>query len=237
MSLSADKAAGAGENLYWKYESYLKKLDSDFYSVVGAAGELFSIRTGLYEYVGDQVLLDDLIISLKICMKKYRIVYEPRAYAMEEPSQSIKEEQKRKIRISAGAFQSIGILKGLLNPFKYPKLSFQYISHRLLRWTACPILLPVIFILNCILVVQNAGPLYEILLVAQIIFYLISFAGWIYSRKNIKLKALYVPYYFVFLNLSLYLGFFRFIKGKQSVLWDKAERRRNFEVIQKNKIL
>ncbi|MBS1924791.1 MAG: glycosyltransferase family 2 protein, partial [Bacteroidetes bacterium] len=93
-------AASAGEGLYWKYESFLKKLDAEFYSVVGAAGELFSIRTELFEPTAKDVLLDDFIISLKICQKGYRVAYEPNAYASEAPSDSIKEEQKRKIRIS-----------------------------------------------------------------------------------------------------------------------------------------
>src|SRR5690606_11550963 len=140
------KAAGAGEGLYWKYESWLKKNDSALYSVVGAAGELFSIRTELYEYVGNNIIVDDFVLSLKICWKGFRILYAPEAYAMEAPSQSMEEEQKRKIRISAGAFQSMVILKDLMNIFKYGVLSFQYISHRVLRWTICPALLPVIFI-------------------------------------------------------------------------------------------
>ena len=122
--------AGAGEGLYWKYESFLKKMDARFYSVVGAAGELFSIRTALFEPVQKQVLLDDFIISMKICKKGYRVMYEPKAFATEAPSFSLKEEQKRKIRISAGGWQSVFMLKSLLNIFKYGRLSFQYISHR-----------------------------------------------------------------------------------------------------------
>ena len=113
MTAADTKIAGIGEGLYWKYESMLKRLDSELYTVVGAAGELFSIRTELYEPVGDNILLDDFIISLKVCMKGFRVQYEPEAFAMETPSSSLKEERKRKIRISAGAFQSMVILKGL----------------------------------------------------------------------------------------------------------------------------
>lgn len=216
--------AGSGEGLYWKYESFLKKLDAELYTVVGAAGELFSIRTELYEYPGTNVLLDDFIISLRVCKRGYRIAYEPEAYAMETPSTSLGEEQKRKIRISAGAFQSIAMLKELLNVFKYPLLSFQYISHRVLRWTLCPIFLPLVLILNIILAYYTQSPLYIGLLVCQGVFYLAAFAGWFLSRRNIKVKLFYVAYYFVFLNISLYLGFIRYMKGNQSVLWDKAAR-------------
>ena len=139
-----------GEGLYWKYESKLKKIDSDFYSVVGAAGELFSIRTKLFEPLRPEVLLDDFIISMNICKKGYRVIYEPKAYAMEAPSLTMKDELNRKIRISAGGFQSIVMLKDLLNIFKYGKLSFLYISHRVFRWVLCPVLLPVILVCSFI---------------------------------------------------------------------------------------
>lgn len=227
MAAGKGKVAGIGEGLYWKYESFLKRLDSDLYTVVGAAGELFSIRTELYEPAGDHVLLDDFIISLKVCRKGYRVQYEPDAYALETPSSSLREERKRKVRISAGAFQSMAMLKDLLNPFKYPLLSFQYISHRVLRWTLCPLLLPVILIINIILVAQGASALYSGLLLCQALFYVTAMAGWLLANRNIKSKLLYVPYYFLFLNVSLYQGFFRHLKGQQSVLWDKAVRERS----------
>lgn len=223
-SLKETQVAGAGEGLYWKYESYLKKLDAELYTVVGAAGELFSIRTHLYEKVPSDVLLDDFIISLRICQRGYRVAYEPAAYAVEAPSASMVEEQKRKIRISAGGFQSIVMLRPLLNIFRYPVLSFQYISHRVLRWAVCPFLLPLILLLNIYLVYTNGAWPFQALLVVQVLFYGAALVGWYYSTRNRKVKLLYVPYYFLFLNISLYLGLFRYLRGKQSVLWDKAAR-------------
>jgi cellulose synthase/poly-beta-1,6-N-acetylglucosamine synthase-like glycosyltransferase len=224
MQSQDNSIAGAGEGLYWKYESFLKKLDWQYYTVVGAAGELFSIKTDLYEFPGTNILLDDFIISLRVCMKGYRVAYEADAYAMETGSSSIKEEQKRKIRISAGGFQSMYILKELFNVFKYPKLSFQYISHRVLRWTLCPLFLPVILICNILLSLHYHSLFYDAILTAQAVFYLCAFAGWVLYMKGIKISFLYAPYYFLFINFSLYLGFVRFLKGKQTVLWEKANR-------------
>ena len=223
--LSGTSITGAGEGLYWKYESFLKKLDSKFYSVVGAAGELFSLRTELFEPVAENVLLDDFIISLKIAEKGFRVVYEPKAYAIESPSSDMKEEQKRKIRISAGGFQSIAMLPGLWNIFKHPILSFQYISHRVLRWAVCPFLLPLILIINAIIFFNTHEIWYGIILLLQILFYGASYAGYLKALQNKKSKLFYVPYYFVFMNVSLYIGFVRFLKNKQSVLWDKASRK------------
>ncbi|MDQ6843966.1 MAG: glycosyltransferase family 2 protein [Bacteroidota bacterium] len=220
-----NSAVGSGEGLYWKYESLLKKLDARFYTVVGAAGELFSMRTALYKPMDANILLDDFMISMNICKMGYTVMYEPAAFAMETPSLNIRDEQKRKIRISAGGFQSIYLLRDLLNIFKYGKLSFQYISHRVLRWTICPLLLPVIFILNIILCYYAPATIYYFLGIMQIIFYLGAFIGWAFAQKNIKSKVFYIPYYFLFMNISLYKGFLRFIKNEQTVLWDKAGRK------------
>jgi poly-beta-1,6-N-acetyl-D-glucosamine synthase len=223
---TSDKAAGAGEGLYWKYESFLKKLDSDFYSVVGAAGELFSVRKDLYEETAEDIVIEDFVQSLKICMKGYIIRYEPGAYAMETSSQSMKEEEKRKIRISAGAFQAMVILKELFNVFKYPVLSFQFISHRILRWTLCPVCLIALFLTNIIILLNGGEIFYSVSMMMQILFYGMALFGMFYANRNVKVKMLYVPYYFLFMNTSVFLGFSRFLKKKQTVLWEKASRQK-----------
>lgn len=146
-----DEAAVGGEGMYWKYESFLKKLDSQLHSAVGAAGELFAIRTSLYEQMPNDTLLDDFILSLKIAMKKYIIAYCNKAYAMENGSANMKEEEKRKVRIAAGGIQAIYRLRKLLNPFRYGILSFQYVSHRVLRWSITPIALFLLVPLNVLL--------------------------------------------------------------------------------------
>lgn len=225
MNVKQSDSAGAGEGLYWKYESTLKRLDSDFYTVVGAAGELFSFKTDLFEEVSEQVLLDDFIISLKICEKGFRVVYEPNAYAIEQPSANILEEQKRKVRISAGAFQSMIMMKSLLNVFKYPRLSFLYISHRVLRWAVCPFFLPLIFLLNIIIVVGNSFELYWWVLFLQSSFYVLALLGWLLVKAGRRARLLNFPFYFMFMNYSLYLGLARFLKGNQTVLWEKARRK------------
>jgi poly-beta-1,6-N-acetyl-D-glucosamine synthase len=219
-----DKAAGAGEGIYWKYESFLKKLDSDFYSVVGAAGELFSVKTDLFHEAAEDTIIEDFVQSLQICMQGYVIRYEPRAFAVETASASMREEQKRKIRIAAGAFQAMVILKGLFNLFRYPVLSFQFISHRVLRWTLCPLCLFICFAANAFLVYQGTTRIYEVVFLFQLVFYTLAWTGWLLASRNLKLKILYIPYYFLFMNLSVFLGFFRFIRKKQTAVWEKAAR-------------
>jgi biofilm PGA synthesis N-glycosyltransferase PgaC len=159
-------------------------------------------------------------------MKGYIVAYEPKAYAVEWASVSMREEQKRKVRISAGAFQAMGMLKDLFNIFKYPVLSFQFISHRILRWTLCPICLSTLLISNIFLTVLDQDLFYFVFLFLQFIFYSLAIVGWINASHNIKIKFLFVPYYFLFMNVSVFIGFARFIQRKQSVLWEKAARQK-----------
>jgi len=222
-----ESAAAAGEGLYWKYESMLKKWDAELYSVVGAAGELFAIRTELYQEVEKDTLLDDFIISLRVAQKGYTIQYDPEAYAIETASANVKEELKRKIRISAGGIQSVIRLGSLLNFFKYGTLSFQYISHRVLRWTLAPLSL-LFLIPGGLILAFNEGILkfgfYSILFWLQLLFYMSALLGWYLENKSIRVKILFVPYYFFIMNLSVFLGFKRYLKGTQSVNWERAKR-------------
>jgi len=226
--LSSDKAkaAGSGEGIYWKYESFLKKLDSELYSTVGAAGELFSIRKELFEEAPPGTIIEDFVQSLRVCVKGYVVRYEPLAFASEAPSASIREEMKRKIRISAGAFQAMILLKELFNVFRFPVLSFQFISHRILRWTLCPLALVTLLTANIILALTDDGEFYHLFLICQLSFYLLAIVGWVYANRDIKVKLLYIPFYFFFMNAAVFLGFARYIRKKQSVLWEKAARQK-----------
>jgi poly-beta-1,6-N-acetyl-D-glucosamine synthase len=222
LSREKDNATGAGEGLYWKYESFLKKLDSELYSIVGAAGELFSFRRELYTDLEEDTILDDFVESLRIAEKGYRVLYEPDAYAMETASASVKEELKRKIRICAGGWQSMSRLTSLLNPFRNFTLSFQYVSHRVLRWSIVPLLLLLIFPLNIVLF--NKSLLYSLIFYGQCLFYMMAMLGWYLENKAIRIKLLFVPYYFFIMNYAVFMGFFRFIGKKQSAAWDRAKR-------------
>jgi poly-beta-1,6-N-acetyl-D-glucosamine synthase len=216
-----------GESFYWRYESGLKKLDASLYTIVGAAGELFSIRKILYESVPEDVILDDFYISLKVCEKGYQVKYEPGAYAMEKPSLTMHDEAERKTRISAGAFQSMIIFARLMNPLRYGKLSFQYLSRRVFRWVICPVALPLILLLNVYFYYVEINPekLYGVILFLQVIFYVLAALGWMFAGKKAgNNKVIHIPYYFLFMNLSVWYGFFRFIKGGQSAIWEKVSR-------------
>ncbi|RFM30184.1 glycosyltransferase family 2 protein [Deminuibacter soli] len=224
LSAADSNEVGEGEGMYWKYESFLKKIDARFYSVVGAAGELFSMRRSLFTAVPQNIILDDFVISLQAAQKGYRIMYEPAAVAMELPSFSLEDEQKRKVRIAAGGFQAMWLLRSLLFFWKHPRLTFLYVSHRVLRWALSPFCLIITLLSNIALACITDGYLYKITLMLQCCFYAAAFLSR-YAKPGTRLaKLLKLPYYFVFMNLSVVLGFIRFVRGGQAAAWEKSRR-------------
>ena len=224
MARHEGQAAAEGEGLYWKYESALKRLDSELYSAMGAAGELNAIRTSLYEPMPENALLDDFVMSMRLVDKGYKIAYTSDAYAMEYGSADIHEESKRKRRIAAGGLQSIWWLRKMLNPFRQPTVAFQYISHRVLRWSITPVAMLALIPLNIALVLLHAGTIYTVIAVLQLLFYLAAALTWLLERQGRRQKLLYVAYYFLFMNVNVFRGMKYLYAHKGGGTWEKAKR-------------
>ncbi|WP_281615290.1 glycosyltransferase family 2 protein [Flammeovirga sp. SubArs3] len=220
----AGDVASSGEGAYWKYESFLKKLDAELTSVMGGAGELIAFRTNVYPQIPKKIILDDFYLSMKILLQGYKVAYEPKAFASEKASVSVREEMKRKIRIAAGGFQIIFTLLPLFNIFKRGMVTFQYVSHRVLRWLFVPFALPLIYIANFYLMVF-VNPLYSLLFLGQTLMYTIAFIIHSIKRKTKPYKVFMLPYYYAIMNYCALLGFFRYLSGTQSSVWDKAIRK------------
>jgi hypothetical protein len=104
-------------------------------------------------------------------------------------------------------------------------LNFQFFSRRIIRWIISPIALPIILTSNILLVIQyRAGMLYQTILLLQLCFYTMAFVGWIMYKWNKKSMLLFVPFYFVFMNSCMLIGFIKQMLGKQKATWDKAKR-------------
>ena len=215
--------AGAGEGLYWKYESFLKRCDSDIYSLMGAAGELVSFRTSLFKPLEKDTILDDFVQSMRIVEAGYQVVYEPAAYAQELPSASVTEEMERKTRIAAGGWQSMVRLRALLNPFAQPVVFFLYLSHRVLRWSVTPLALALLLPLTAYLAVAGP-PFYTLALGTQVLFYGAALLGWARSARQQPAGPLLVAMYFTMMNIAVFLGFRRYVRKAQPAAWAKAQR-------------
>ena len=220
----AGQAAAEGEGLYWKYESTLKRWDSELYSAMGAAGELFAVRMSDYREAPSNALLDDFMMSMLIVADGHRIAYTSEAYAMEYGSANMTEESKRKRRIAAGGLQSIWWLRRLMNPFRYPIVAFQFVSHRVLRWSITPFCMLALIPLNIALAWMTQSIVYWIILALQAVFYAAALGGWLKARQGRKSRLLNVPYYFLFMNINVFRGIAYLRTHSHSGTWEKAKR-------------
>ena len=119
-------------------------------------------------------------------------------------------------------------LKELLNPLRFGILSFQYISHRVLRWTLAPLGLLIMLLCSALVAAVNGMlnfySIYTWFFWGQAAFYLVAALGWVLEQRKMSVKLLYIPYYFFIMNLAVYLGFVRYLKKQQSVNWERAKR-------------
>jgi cellulose synthase/poly-beta-1,6-N-acetylglucosamine synthase-like glycosyltransferase len=207
------------EGAYWRYEQFLKRSEGSRGILLGANGGIYALRRDLFVALPSDTIIEDFVLPMKILEKGYKVIYEPDAVAYEETSQKISQEMERRIRIGAGDFQALLLTWRLLNPLRgFTALS--YFSHKVIRWFA-PFLLMSAFVSNAALVGET---FYNITAGAQIIFYVAAITGRVLSQLDVRLKFFGLPYYFVSMNIALFLGFIRFCTASQSVVWKRTER-------------
>src|SRR5690606_8155338 len=102
-----------------------------------------------------------------------------------------------------------------------------YISHRVLRWTVTPILLLVVFIVNVVLHIREAGDVYSWLLYGQLAFYCCAIVGLLLEQKALRVKMLFIPYYFCVMNYAVIAGIVRYFSGGQSAIWERSSRKQS----------
>lgn len=222
--VASDRGMSDGEGIYWKYESSLKQLESDFFSVIGAAGELVAFRRVYYRPIPAAAITDDFYLSLSINLQGKRVVYASEAMGVEAASLNLKDEWNRKVRIAAGGIQSLFYFTQALNPLRYPRLAFQFISHRFFRWVLAAPALIIILLSNVFLSRAGAGIFYTVSLALQLAFYLFALLGYLFHDRAFKIKWLQLPFYFVMMHAAQPVGAIRYFSGKQTAIWKKAQR-------------
>ncbi len=213
----APAGASQGENLYWRYEGWLKALDSRFGSVMGAPGEAWLARRAAYRPPPPDILLDDFYASVEMAARGWRVAYEPEARSLEPASPDLGAEWQRRVRNAAGGWQAVARLGCVWRGGA--RLAFQYLSHRVLRWVAVPLLLPALLVASLLLLPR---PLYALLLAAQVLVYGAALAGWLLARKGRQAGWLAAPLAVVMLNAAALAGGWRYLRGQHTVLWPKV---------------
>lgn len=223
LRYKVDTTAGFGaksESSYWKYENWVKMLESKVGRLSGANGAIYAIRGGILKEVRKGIINDDFYIANYVLQSGYDVILNPEAIAYEEPNDELESQFKRHVRDGAGHYQAIAVFWRMLFPRKG---FFVYVSHRIIRWLV-PFFMFIAFISNVMLVGQSAFA--DIFLICQTTGYLAMVSYYFLLKKGktgkgSSLGKLFnILFYFFSVNLALLLGFIRFIKKQQKATWE-----------------
>ncbi len=216
LHINKQSVGEIGEISYWQYESFLKRMESKYRTLLGATGGVYAIRKSLFKPLPiSKAIVDDFLIPMEIIRRGYRVAYEPEAKAYEESVGSVRGEFKRKVRIGASNFNGIKEFADLLHP-KYGFVSFGLWSHKIIRWFA-PFFLLIILLCTTILMTESA--FYSGLFLLEMLFLTLGIISFIFETRKISLGFFGFPYYFIAMNLALFIGFFKSLFGKQRSTW------------------
>lgn len=232
--LDSPDALSKADGLYWRYESYIKEQETRLSSCTSAPGEILAVRRSLYISPPGRIINDDFYIALSILRQGYRLVYVPKARSFEFSSLTTKDEDIRRSRIVAGRYQAMLFSAGIL-PWHSPLLVWQIISHKFMR-PFVPLAMILAFFANLLaliwmpILMENrvlylAWPYNLILFLSQLIFYILAWLGNVVKGKGRIAKLLYLPTFLVNSNLSALRGLASFLTGRQTALWQRAQRR------------
>jgi cellulose synthase/poly-beta-1,6-N-acetylglucosamine synthase-like glycosyltransferase len=211
----------ASENLYWRYELALKKMETKIGSLVGGDGAIYAIRKKLFRPLRPEDL-SDFVNPLQIVAQGYRNVYEPEAISFEGGAETFEKEFRRKVRIVNRAWRGLWRVRQVLNPFRFGFYTVQVISHKLLRWLI-PLFMAGAFLANLFLL--NYGQIHRLFFVLQMTFYVLAIIGWLQSHRPSISKFFYVPYYFCLVNYASLLGILSNYRGQKFTVWNTARER------------
>jgi cellulose synthase/poly-beta-1,6-N-acetylglucosamine synthase-like glycosyltransferase len=213
-----EEAAGGAqqsEGLYWKYETAIKRLETQLGSTVGGDGAIYAIRRALYRDMRADAL-SDFVNPMQIVMSGQRCIYEPQARSVEEAAEGFDKEFRRKVRIVNRAWRATWTLPALLNPLRYGLFSLQLVSHKLLRWLM-PLFLVGFFAVNLLLI--ESGVVYRASLALHLVLYALALLGYLARGSKSLPRALSVPYYFCLVNIASARGIIEAYRGRTYTTW------------------
>jgi cellulose synthase/poly-beta-1,6-N-acetylglucosamine synthase-like glycosyltransferase len=213
------RGQATGEQIYWRFETLLKFLESRLNMLVGANGALFAIRRSLFVAIPPDGVVEDFLIAMNVRAAGYRVVYDPEAIAWEEVAPTPRHEFGRHVRIGAGNFHALRYTWRLLNPMA-GVVGLAFWSHKVFRW-----LVPLVLTGAQISAVTLASdPVYAAAAALGVMLVLLAFVGYRVERRAGYWAPASIPYYFLSMNLALLLGFIAFVRGTQSAVWTPTTR-------------
>jgi cellulose synthase/poly-beta-1,6-N-acetylglucosamine synthase-like glycosyltransferase len=208
------------DSMYWRYETFLKRCEGKLGGLLGANGAIYAIRRSVFPGIHPSTIVDDFVIPLVARIRTgCRLIYDESAVAYEETPPDLGMEFRRRTRIGAGDFQSLALVRPLLNP-RQGWITFTFVSHKLLRWL-CPFFLIAIAVSNIVLVDRG---FYGVALLAQAGLYGLALLGRFLSHRSAAGRVMRLATMFATMNAALLVGFFRWAAGSQRAAWDRTVR-------------
>lgn len=205
-------ATGEGEGLYARWDKWQKTLESEIGSVFAADGLLYAIRRELYVPIAD-MHADDIVISTRVPLQGYRLLFEPKATAYERATVHAEQEFGRRIRVTNHSVRALLTLRSHL--FTHGFYSVELLSHKLIRHFIPFFLIP-LFASNLFL----SGWFYRVTLGGQIAVYALALIGWALRNKPVgRAKPFFVPYFFCFVNAAAFFGLLSILRGHKQSAW------------------
>lgn len=212
------ESSSRGEGLYWRYDSWLKQMESRTGSVVSAHGGLYALRRELYMPPGETSVTDDFAISTAVVEQGRRLVFDREALAHESTIADSRREFRRKVRLMTRGWRAVALRRRLLNPFRYGFYALVLASHKVLR-RLLPLVLLVLFASSLLL--ASGGGIHLAAAAAQLAFYGLAALG--YAARRIpagRLRVILIPFYFCLANAAALVAFGRFLIGTRISLWE-----------------
>ena len=202
----SESGTGAGVDLYWRLEKFIRESESRIDSCIGCTGAIYAIRRELFEPIPEDTVLDDVVVPMTMAVVGGQVKFLPSAVAYDPQKLAPDSERRRKTRTLAGNFQMLMRYPGWLLPWRN-RLWFQLIAHKYLR-LAGPLLLVICLVSNVFLITWH--PIYLLLLAGQAGFYLVALLGMLF--RDCGWKLLTVPAGFLFLQWLCVRGFFEWLR-------------------------
>ncbi len=188
-------------------------------SLMGPFGGCFAIRKEDFKPVPSNFLVDDFYTCMQVLQTKKRCISDENAVVLEDVSNNLQAEFNRKIRISAGNFQNLSKFWPLLLNFN--GTAFAFLSHKVLRWLTPFFIVFILLVFPFLLEIKANYWYFGLFLL--IIFGALAF-DFVLKKVNIHLSILRFLTHFATMNIALFLGFFRYLKGINSSVWEPTER-------------
>jgi cellulose synthase/poly-beta-1,6-N-acetylglucosamine synthase-like glycosyltransferase len=211
---------GLGSVAFWNYENLIKKMQSSIRTITGCCGCIYSVRKEAYTELPADII-SDLVQPLQAIKKGYRVVFEDRALAYEETTQSTSEEFSMRVRVVTRAMRGLLSVSDLLKPWKFAWPAFQLWSHKILRWMV-PLFLIALFTANLALIDFRV---YRFTLAVQLFFYAAALLN-ILLPLHRRWKPLGIPLFFCTLNAAALVSMLEICRGRKYVTWQTVRARR-----------